>query len=226
MYKNIKVLNPSEHGFFRYTPADNYYFATELPLIPITFSEVKLLCCEFPLVIMEEGGTLQLMLMTGLKRNSLVDKNGAWKGSYLPAYLRRYPFTLTQNKGSDDIRIAFDIESGLFSSPEGSPLFLEDATPSPALEGVTKLLQAFQNESQITANILKVLKERDLLKPGVILGKKDEAEHKIDGFLIIDKEKVLAQEDTALLETIKNGWMELVELQQLSLGKTDKLQIS
>ena len=227
MYNNITILNPKAHGFYRFTPPTDLYFAKALNLVPITFSEVKLLCCDYPVVIVEQEGLPKLMLLTGLETNTAIDEKGKWSGSYTPAFLRRYPFTLVKSEEeSETLHIGFDLESGLFSSPDGEELFAEDGGPSEALKRIKDLLSAFQKESQLNDNILLHLKEKELLKPSAFQFKDAEGkEKKVGGFFIVDKEKLLAQEDTALLETIKNGWMELVELQQLSLGKTDKLQI-
>lgn len=226
MYKNIKILNPKEHGFYRYTSPTDLYYAKDLNLIPVTFSEVKMLCCEYPIVIMIENEIPKLMLMTGLQSNGAIDEKGKWKGSYMPSFLKRYPFTLVQAESEEALHIGFDLESGLFSSPEGRPLFDQEGTPTAILENMKKLLTAFQQEAQITKNILTQLKEKELLQETHFTFKKEDGEEqKVGGFFIIDKKKLLEQEDDFLLEAVKNGWMEMIELHHLSLKNTQKLNL-
>jgi len=99
MYKNVKILNPKEHSFFRYQAPDNLFFAKDLNIIPISFSEVKLLCCDFPIVVIGEENNLTLAILTGHKKNNAIDeKSGKWIGEYLPAFLRRYPFIFVEDK--------------------------------------------------------------------------------------------------------------------------------
>ena len=218
MYNQIKILSPQEHGFYRYTPATDFFYAKALNLIPVTFCELKLLCCDYPIVVMIQNGQPQLMLLTGVETNGAVDDKGAWRGTYVPAFLRRYPFTLVQGETEESLAIGFDLESGLFSSPEGQPLFDTEGTPTPILNEVKQLLSAFQEESRITQNILMRMAEKSLFSSTELtLPKRDGTPQHVGGFFMIDKKKLKESDDAFLLEAVKNGWMEMVELQNLSL---------
>ena len=218
MFKTIKILDPKIHNFYRYTAATDFYCAKSLTLIPITFSEIKLLCCEYPIVIIMQEEKPSLMLLTGVSENGAIDEKGAWRGSYIPAFLRRYPFTLVEDAPSETHHIGFDLESGLFSSPEGQALFNADGTASSALEAVKQLLTIFQQESQITQNILMRMMEKDLLTASEFtLQKENEEAKKINGFFTINKKRLFELENDFLIEVLQNGWMEMIELQQLSL---------
>jgi len=224
MYNNIKILDSKTHGFFRYTTATDFYFSKKLTLIPIAISEVKLLCCEYPIVIIMQEDKPNLMLLTGVSENGAIDEKGAWRGNYIPAFLRRYPFTLVEDDSSKTHHIGFDLESGLFSSPEGEALFNADGTASSSLEAVKQLLTNFQQESQITQNILMRMKEKDLLIASEFtIQKENEEAKKINGFFNIDKKRLFELENDFLIEVLQNGWMEMIELQQLSLKNIEKI---
>ncbi len=225
MYNNIKILNPKEHGFYRYTPLKDLYHAKDMNLIPITFSEIKLLCCEYPVVILIENEIPRFILLTGVESNVAIDEEGQWKGTYIPYFLRRYPFTFVQVESREGLNIGFDLESGLFSSPEGDALFDAEGAPTAVLENLKELLTAFEKESKITENILIRLKEQGVLEPAQITLKKgDDEEERVGGFFTISKKKLFEQEDDFLLETVKNGWMEMIELHHLSLAKVKELR--
>ena len=224
MYNNIKILDPKTHSFFRYTPATDFYFAKNLTLIPITISEVKLLCCEYPIVIIMQEEKPNLMILTGLTESNAIDEKGLWRGNYIPAFLRRYPFTLVEDSSSKTHHVGFDLESGLFSSPEGQALFNADGTASSSLEAVKQLLTLFQEENQITQNILISMNEKNLLTASEFTIKKEEGEaKKIGGFFNINKKILFELENDLLLEVVKNGWMEIIELQQLSLKNSKNI---
>lgn len=221
MYKNLKILEPAKHSFYRYTAPQEFYFAKNLNLIPITYSEIGFLCCKHPIVIIEQDAQASLMLLTGSKSNNLVDAAGKWQAEYIPAFLRRYPFTLVKtDENSETLNIGFDFDSGCFSSPEGSPLFSSDGEATESLVDIKTLLEAYQQETQLTTNILAILKERDLLAPAqTVLQNSDGEDQIIDGFLMVDKKKLLEQDDAFLLQVIKSGWMEIIELHLLSITR-------
>lgn len=221
MYKNLKLLQPAEHSFYRYTAPQEFFFAKDLNLIPITYSEIKFLCCKHPIVIIEQNGQASLMLLAGSDKNNLVDESGKWRAEYIPAFLRRYPFTLVKtDENSETLNIGFDFDSGCFSSPEGSPLFSSEGEATQTLTDIKILLEAYQQENQLTQNILALFKERDLFSPAKTMLKNSDGEDQlIDGFLMVDKEKLLGQDDEFLLQTIKNGWMELIELHLFSIKR-------
>lgn len=225
MYKNIKILDPKAHAFYRYTPAKDFYYAKDMNLIPITYSEIKYLCCEYPIVIIMIDEKPKLMLMTGVKENNAIDDKGQWKIMYPPYFVRKYPFALIRSESDDTFYTGFDLESGLFSSPEGSLLFDAEGKPTSVLENINKLLTAYQKETHITENVLLKMKEFGLLQPAEFMIKKEDGvEQKVEGFFTIDKKKFLEQEDDFLLKALKSGWMEIIELHHLSLSKAQNLR--
>jgi len=225
MYKSVKILDPEAHGFYRYTPATDFYYAKTLTLIPITFSEIKFVCCDYPVIVIIQEQKPQLMLLCGITKNNAINEQGVWLGDYIPAFLRRYPFTLVEESSSDVLHIGFDLESGLFSSPEGQPLFDAQGAPSNILEETKKLLSVFQHESSITQNILLQMHKKEILSATEFSVQSEEEgkPKKIGGFFTIDKKKLFESEDGFLLEAVRNGWMEMIELQHLSLKNVRKL---
>lgn len=218
MYKNVKTLNHSEHSFYRYSVPDNLYFAKNLTLIPITFSEIKLLCCEFPIVVVQNDSGFMLTILTGEKSNQALDENGKWKSKYLPAFLRKYPFILTQSSQKDTLSLGFDMESGCFSSPEGEALFNGDGTPTSIVTESMSLLENIAKEMNITGGILEKLNEYEVLEASsYTVTKENEEPRQVGGFFIINREKISKLDDEKLLTISKNGWMEMIELQALSL---------
>jgi len=219
MYKNLKILDHNEHSFYRYTPPQEFFFAKELNLIPIVYSELSALCCDYPIVIMKQDNQIELMIVTGIDKNNTIGSDGKWSKGYIPAFLRRYPFTLVKSSQEDDtLHVGFDFDSGCFSSPNGSPLFTNDGSPSETLMNIKSLLKAYQEESQNTQAVLTLLQEQDLLVESQITLKNSKGEDQlVDGFFSIDKEKLLKQDDEFLLQAIRGGWMEMIELHLLSL---------
>jgi len=224
MYKNVKILNHKEHSFYRYSPPDNLYFSKELNIIPITFSEIKLLCCDFPIIIIKGGEGLMLGLLTGESSNDALDESGKWSGEYLPAFIRKYPFILSKVGDEDKLHLGFDMESGCFSSPEGEPLFEMDGKASTIITNSMELLESIAKEMNITSSILSKLEEYGVLdESSYTITKEGQEPRAVGGFSIINREKISKLDDEKLLNIAKNGWMEMIELHALSLKNISRL---
>jgi len=227
MYKNVKILNPKEHSFYRYMAPDNLFFARTMTYIPISFSEVKLLCCDFPIVIIyEKEGNSTLAILTGDASNQAVTKEGKWDGPYVPAFLSRYPFVLVEDeKEEEKVHLGFDMESGCFSSPEGEVLFDEQGKPAAILGKTLEYLGSLNTEMKITNAIIQKFAELEILSESQYsIAYEDKEDRTVGGFWVVDKEKLLALPDESLVEAMKSGWTELIELHLLSLKNISKLK--
>lgn len=67
---------------------------------------------EYPIGFVDEGEAVYPAAVVGVRRglNLFVGADGAWRGAYIPAYLRCYPFLLAQ------------------TPPDTFPLCLDDAS--------------------------------------------------------------------------------------------------
>jgi hypothetical protein len=219
MNENIKILNKKEHQSLKYTPVTDFSFAKSLTIIPITYSEVKHLCCLYPVVITEIDGNDTLAIITGLKdHNIAIDENGKFRGKYIPAYLRKYPFILVNDTENEKLLLGLKDDADCFDNDEGEALYDAQGNVMPLVENIMSLLKNFESEIQITKNILTKFKEQHLLEPSQIKVNLDDTEHTIGGFSVIDKELFLTLEDQFLADAVKNGWTEFIELHRLSLN--------
>lgn len=185
---------------------------------------------EFPLVFVTAGTDEQgqpeyaPIAVCGLVKdqNLYVADDGAWRGGYLPALLRVYPFCIGR---LDAERFAICIDtawSGL--GPEGEPIFDEKGEPGPLLEDVRKQLEVLDNETQRTRQMCKVIRDHGLfqaarydatLPGGGTLG--------VDGFFSVDDQKLNALSDAAVLELHKSGALGMIHAHYVSLGNMHKL---
>ena len=219
MYKNVKILNPKEHSFFKFKAIDNLFFVKDMNIIPIGFSEIKLLCCDFPIVIVGEENNLTLAILTGHKKNSAIDENGQWiGGDYIPAFIKRYPFIFVENPEKKTLHFGFDMESGCFSSPEGEKLFDINGNPSKTVTTFMKFLESYGKEMQLTTNILNAIYKLNILEQAQYNIKEEgKDEENIGGFMVFNKEKIAKLDRKSYVELAKNNWYEMIELEILSL---------
>ena len=213
------VLDKNKHQFLRYRPIERYDFAKSFELIPITHSELPLLCCDFPIVVSSTAEGSHLLAIPGINRlgQSAIKGNGAFAGNYIPAFLRRYPFSLLSSKEGDAAVVAYESESGCFDSPSGKPLFDNEGNSTETMQQAIALLEGVQNEMNVTASILSLLSDHDILQPARFKVSNQEGEKVYEGFSRISKEKLSEMDDEFIAGAVRKGWMEMTELQNFSL---------
>jgi hypothetical protein len=65
--------------------------------------------------------------------NSFVGDSGQWRSNtYVPAFIRRYPFVLAQSD-NDEFKVCFDEAYAGWNEEEGRELFAESGENSPYL---------------------------------------------------------------------------------------------
>ncbi len=224
MYKSVTILNSNEHRDFRFTPEKDFFFAKDMNVIPITFSEIRKLCCDYPVVYLG-GESPSLAILVGIDKdgkNLAIDENGKFRGDYIPAFLRRYPFIMVKT-GEEQMALGCDIESGCFSSPEGQRIFDDEGKPTEILNNIGNFLKGLEDEFLITRNLVAELDRLGILEDRVLsIGEGDSAK-KIGGFKTVEHEKMTALSDDILVDMVKKGWIEVITLQQFSLKNIDKL---
>ncbi len=224
MYKSVIILNSNEHRDFRFTPEKDLMFAKNMNIIPITFSEIRKLCCDYPIVYIG-GQTPYLAIVVGIEqegKNLAIDDEGRFRGGYTPAFLRKYPFIMVKTD-EEQMALGCDIESGCFSSPEGERLFDDEGKPTPTLNNIGNFLKGLEDEYIITRNLVAELDRLGILEDRALSIGEGENAKKIGGFKTVEHEKLVALSDDILVDLVKKGWIELITLQQFSLKNFEKI---
>src|ERR1700761_1533796 len=95
-YKEPRPLDRAKDGKLRLSRPTHFRFAEGTNAIPLLVDEFPMAAAYYPIVFAD--GPLPIpAAVVGLKndQNLYIDANGRWiAGSYLPAYVRRYPFIL------------------------------------------------------------------------------------------------------------------------------------
>lgn len=118
-YEKLVALNRARHQNLRLKPMeDGYAFSggvNSVPLAGIEFFEAS----RDMTVLFQKGadGHFFPVVMMSLSNSGheLVDARGNWQGSYVPAFIRRYPFALAA-----DGTVCLDENSRAFSETEGN----------------------------------------------------------------------------------------------------------
>ena len=222
-YQKPVRMNTTAHNKLRFTPLSNFEFASKVSAVPLIVAEFPVACRQYPIVFIEGPNKMlsaQAVLSLEQERNSFLDEKGNWTATYVPAFIRRYPFVLAEIAGKpDDFDVAFDEASGCFDKKKGELLFEEQGTPTKFMQEQIDFLRLFHAEYKRTQQFLDVLQKEELLTPynvDIVRGG-DQARFAVRSAMVINESKLqnLASENASLY--LKNGFLALMYAQLISL---------
>ena len=218
-YREPQPLSTTAHASWRLKDGDAN-FAAEAPFVPIVVSELAAAARCYPIVFTADGA--QPIAVTGLERRNLFVEDGRWdRDSYVPAYVRRYPFCFIATGKPDGFALAIDVGSDrvAYSGEEGAPLF-EEGKPSELTRQALDFCDAFGRDAELTRLFATALKEKDLLidrRADATLP--DGRKLGLDGFQIVDAEKFAALDDETVLTWHRQGLLALIHHHLASLDR-------
>lgn len=222
-YKEPQLLHSQVHSEWRLKDGDAA-FAAETPYVPILVGELSAAARNYPIVF--AGDDAQPLAVLGLGKRNLFVKDGAWReDSYVPAYVRRYPFAFVATSDPDGFALAIDAGSQRVADggEEGIPLF-EDGGPSDVTHKALEFCGAFQNDIAATRAFADALKAQDLLidrRADATLP--DGRKLGLDGFQVIDAEKLSKLPDEIVLAWHSNSYLAWAYFHLASLDRFQSL---
>lgn len=233
-YKSPIALDRVAHRTLKVRfQSKGFNYAAHTNSIPVTAAEFGAACHEYPIVFItdEADGGLPVTL-TGLRdaENLFVDQAGVWDASYIPAFVRRYPFILQSGSepGSQtdqaDFRVLVDSEADGYNDASGENLFDETGANSPMLTNVLDMLNQFSVAADQTAEFVRQLRKLDLLIPRVINAVTHSGlSFQMNGFSVVDEVRLQALDDTELLNLARIGYLASIHAHLISLSTIQKL---
>jgi len=223
LYKELLPLSNQVHANFKTKGTETAPYLTDVHAVPILLDEFVQAQRFFPIVFSHGDQPVPLALM-GLNEgvNTFVDDEGKLLGpTYVPAYIRRYPFMLARvTEEQDTLSLCFDPSSGLVGEmDEGEPLFDGDQ-PTEATKGILKFCEEFEVAAQRTGQFMEELKKADLLMDGEFTIQRggDSQPFVYRGFKMINEEKLRDMRGDELRRINQNGMLPLIMAHLFSLA--------
>lgn len=163
-YEKPEILDSERHKGLGLIESSSFSFAATSNAIPINASEIPAAARDYPVVFIGDQ-EINPVAIVGLKKgeNLMVDENGLWaKGTYIPAYVRRYPFIFVRQDGGTQYALCIDRASNRISS-DADRLFFDDSKMTELSEKAMEFCTLFQRHYLATEAIVKQLMEFDLL---------------------------------------------------------------
>src|SRR5262249_799625 len=108
-FKKPEALRADWHGGLKLSPKGDFSFALGTNPVPLMVSEFAQAARFYPVVF--AGETPMPVAVLGLKDSNLfIDAEGQWDAgtSYVPAYVRRYPFTFIEQPNQQGFILGID----------------------------------------------------------------------------------------------------------------------
>ena len=224
-YAGLEPLNSNVHANARVRPLEGLPQLAEAHAVPVTIEEFALAQRFYPIIFSVGDEPIPLALF-GLNEgsNTFFDEQGKLleANTYVPAYLRRYPFMLARlSPESDELSLCFDPSSGAVGEEvEGQPLFA-DGQPSETTQQLLSFCEQFEAAGQRTQLFMAELKKAGLLMDGEVAIQAEGVEQPFvyRGFQMVDEDKLRNLRGDELRKMNQSGMLALIFAHLLSLSQ-------
>ncbi|HKB82937.1 MAG TPA: SapC family protein [Burkholderiales bacterium] len=221
LLKSHKVLLPRAEE----TPAIFH----RLHAMPLSLSEFEAACRDYPIVFIsgDGGKTFNAVLVLGMqaKQNLFILTDGMWdRRSYLPAYVRRYPFCMsrvTVDGEPQKERIVCVEESALHDS--GDPLYGTNGEALAPWTILEKLIFDYEKDLVRCESLCQLVTELGLLEPFTMKAEVDGFTMQLEGMHRVKRAALEALPADQLRRLMSAGAMEKVYSHLLSLENFRRL---
>lgn len=227
LYRNVVPLNREHHRKLRLRTERRSGFAAAMHYVPLAAIELYEAAKDYPIVF-AGGDDASPAAILGLRsgENLFVDANGRWADyTYVPAFIRRYPFILSRGgqEGSDYTVCVDESYEGL-SETEGTPLFDENGKESELVGRIVGLLQDLLTEAERTRRFVERLRALELLTVQSIQVQDGAGRtFALRDFRIVDENKLKALDNEVLGELNRSGYLGCIYAHIVSLGNLPRL---
>jgi hypothetical protein len=228
LYKDPIALNSKTHTELKLGKFKDYAFAAKTNSIQIVGVEFIEAAKEYPIVFIKlANGSFLASTLNGLKEEQNLYLNSAneWDARYIPAYVRRYPFIISEPLEKGEQVIFIDQGSDRIQKKSGDALFNKDGSETAILESAKAFLQQHYAQSRLTDEFCQWLAKEDLFME---MTAKFEIAQSGENFLfnqlyIINEAKLIQLPADKVMELFTKGWLGWVYAHLISLTNFSQL---
>ena len=195
-YGKPELLTSDRHAKLGLSNDKGFGFAAKAVSIPLNAIEIPV-AHAYPIVFANVAPYMPLAV-TGLRQdeNLFVDDAGAWReNTYVPAYVRRYPFALARHPGGEQFTLCIDGESPRLLKDGGQPLF-EGKEATDVTKSALQFCIAFEQEMEATRKLMEVIHATNILVPNqATVNLPSGSTLALTDFLVVDEAKLAALPD-------------------------------
>lgn len=225
-YKNPMPLDAKAHANMALKFNFGMGFTKEVNAVPVNLVEMPQICHFYPIAFSPDGTATPVAIL-GLRdsENLFVSDKGEWEpNTYVPAYIRRYPFIFSEMPESEQLSLCIDNEPGILEEGGEQRFFDDEGQPSELAKNALEFCKSYHAAAQQTLEFSKMLTESGLLvdrQAEIDAG--DGKKINFSGFQIIDEKKLTEVDDKTYCEWRKKGWIPFIYAHLFSGTQWQKL---
>ena len=221
-YNEPAFLNREVHKTLKFKASSDYSFTESVNSVPLTGIEFFEASRDMPVLFSkdENGDFFPLALLSLMQEgHKQLSEAGSWSDSYIPAFVRRYPFAMT-----DEGTVCFDQKSGQLTEEDGEPLFNDKGENSETLNNVINFLNNYDQQYKTTREYCGECKELELFTPfnlQIMLDKNHPL--RLEGLYVVDEKKLAELPEEKVNAWFRSGWLAWSYAHLHSLGALNRL---
>lgn len=212
-YKKPLPLDAKAHADLGLKKNFGFNFTQGINAVPVNLIEMPQVCHYYPIAFSPDGNATPVAIM-GLRDNEnlFLHNDGTWEpDSYIPAYIRRYPFIFSEMPQGDQLTLCVDMDDNVIEKGGEQPFFTKDGKPSDLSNNALEFCKSYHAAAQQTIKFSKALADSGLLVEREaqinVVGNK---RINFSGFMIIDEKKLADLDEKTFLEFRKEGFLPFI----------------
>jgi len=228
-YKNVVPLDRDRHRHLKLRMEGRAEFAAKTHFVPLAAIELYEAARDYPIVFTGDDNAVPVAVL-GLRagENLFVGADGRWAlGTYVPMFVRRYPFILSRTTPeSTDYAVCIDESWEGLSDSEGTPLFDQEGKETELVAQAVSFLQGVLTENERTRRFVERLKQLELLTVQSMQVRDAVGRtYALRDFRIVDENKLKALENDVIVDLHRSGYLGCIYAHLVSLGNASRLAL-
>ena len=212
-YKNPTPLDAKLHATLALKKDFGFGFTKGVNAVPVNLIEFPQICHYYPIAFAPDDTGTPVAIM-GLRDNEnlfLNAKNEWDEDTYIPAYIRRYPFIFSEMPGNDQLSLCIDLDPSVTQEGGEQKFFDAEGKPSQLSQNALEFCKSYHAAAQHTIEFGKAIAAAGLLvdrNAEIVVGPGKKIN--FSGFRIIDEAKLAELDDKTFNEWRKKNWLPFI----------------
>lgn len=210
-YNKPVLLDAALHADFGVAKDMNAMFANGVNALPVNLVEFPQVAHYYPIAFARDAVATPVAVV-GVRDNEnlFVDKDGNWTpNTYIPAYVRRYPFILSESPDGDTLSLCIEDAPGVLVKGDAGDKFFDDKKqPTQLSKNAMEFCRSYHMAAKQTQAFGEALLAADILVDRAAeITVKGGQRVSFSGFRIVDEEKFNKLPEKTFIEWRNKGWL-------------------
>lgn len=212
-YKEPRPLDSKQHADLGLQADIGFGFTKDVNAVPVNLIEMPQVCHAYPIAFSPDEASTPVAIL-GLRDSEnlfLDDKNNWLSNTYIPAYIRRYPFIFSEMAEGDQLTLCVDMVDDVVNKKSEQKFFNDKGEATELANNALEFCKSYHAAAQQTLEFSKMLNAHDLLimrEAQISVGK--DTKINFSGFKIIDEKKLSELDDKVFLEFRQKGFLPFI----------------